>query len=147
MTNNNGTLIEYTAFNKHSKLTTASDTVNFTYERDKNRYKKKTSKYTSYYLDKSYEQTIHNNNTIEDKYFIYAGGKVISLYTDSSNPSTKYLHYDSLGSVDTITNNLGVVEQRMAYKAFGEKLNLDKFGKETTEAPYTNRGYTGHEHI
>ena len=79
---------------------------------------------------------------------IYVGSKVMSIYTNNtSNPSTKYLHYDSLNSVDTITNNLEVVESRAAYKPFGEKLNLDKYGKATTKASYTNRGYTGHEHI
>ena len=72
----------------------------------------------------------------------------MSIYTNnSSSPSTKYLHYDSLNSVDTITNNLGVVESRAAYKPFGEKLDLDKYGKATTKASHTNRGYTGHEHI
>jgi len=72
----------------------------------------------------------------------------MSIYTDNTaNPSTKYLHYDSLNSVDTITNNLGVVESRIAYKPFGEKLNLDKEGKTTQTPPKTNRGYTGHEHI
>ncbi len=35
----------------------------------------------------------------------------------------------------------------MAYKPFGEKLNLDKDGNEVTKASFTNRGYTGHEHI
>ena len=57
------------------------------------------------------------------------------------------LHYDSLNSVDTITNNLGVVESRMAYKPFGERLNLDKDGKTTLKPSRINRGYTGHEHI
>ena len=36
----------------------------------------------------------------------------------------------------------------MAYKPFGEKLDLDKDGnKPTKRASVTNRGYTGHEHI
>ena len=148
MINNNGTIIEYTAFNKASKIITPNATINFSYDTNHNRYKKSTDKYTTYYIDKSYEHTINRDNTTEDKYFIYVGSKVMSIYTNNtSNPSTKYLHYDSLNSVDTITNNLGVVESRAAYKPFGEKLNLDKYGKATTKASYTNRGYTGHEHI
>ena len=148
MINNNGTLMEYTAFNKVSKLTTPTDTINFSYDTNKNRYKKSSDKETSFYIDKSYEQTIKQDNSVEDKYFIYVGSKVMSIYTDSNAaPSTKYLHYDSLNSVDTITNNLGVVESRMAYKPFGEKLNLDKDGKQIVIALHTNRGYTGHEHI
>jgi len=55
---------------------------------------------------------------------------------------TRYLHYDSLGSVDTITNQQGSVVQRTAYTPFGEQLELKKAPKSIT-----NRGYTGHEHI
>ncbi|WP_295004207.1 RHS repeat domain-containing protein [Sulfurimonas sp.] len=95
-----------------------------------------------------YEYKINKDRSVEDKYFIYVGSKVMSIYTSSLNEtSTKYLHYDSLNSVDTITNNLGVVESRMAYKPFGEKLNLDKDGKKTQTPPKTKRGYTGHEHV
>ncbi len=148
MTNNNGTLLEYTVFNKVSKLKTPTDTIHFSYDTNHNRYKKSTTKYTSYYIDKSYETKINKDNSTEDKYFIYVGSKVMSIYTNTlNNPSTKYLHYDSLNSVDTITNNLGVVESRMAYKPFGEKLNLDTNGNTTLTPSITNRGYTGHEHI
>ena len=78
---------------------------------------------------------------------------MVSIYEESKDnrgnltPSTKYLHYDSLHSVDTITNNLGQVEARMAYEPFGKKLELDKNGNPTSKVPHTNRGYTGHEHI
>ena len=147
MINNDGTTLEYTTFNKIAKIKTPNDTISFKYDTNKHRYKKSTSKYDAYYLGKSYEKRINHDNTIQEKYFIYVGSKVISIYENSTTPSTKYLHYDSLNSVDTITNNLGVVESRAAYKAFGGKLNLDKFGKETTKASHTNRGYTGHEHI
>ncbi len=148
METNDGTSIEYTAFNKPSAFTTGGDTVNFYYDTNKNRYKKQTSQYTVYYLDKDYEKTYLPNTQQEDKYFIYVGSKVMAIYTNStSSLSTKYLHYDSLGSVDTITNNVGVVEQRMAYKPFGEKLNLDKDGNAVETAAFTNRGYTGHEHV
>jgi hypothetical protein len=44
----------------------------------------------------------------------------------STTGTTKYLHYDALNSVDIITNNLGVVEARMAYKPFQGNLFLRK---------------------
>jgi RHS repeat-associated protein len=165
MINNNGTLIEYNSYNKANKLITKNDTILFNYDTNKFRYKKQTSKYTTHYLGKSYEATTHTDGSSDMKYFIYAGDKVVSIYTDTtktdSAPSTKYLHYDSLNSVDTITNNLGVVESRSAYKpftgnfllcktafaSFGEKLKLDKYGNATDKPSFTNRGYTGHEHI
>jgi RHS repeat-associated protein len=147
MINNNGALLEYTAFNKVSKITTDQNVIEFAYDTNHNRYKKSTDNYTTYYLGQMYEQKISNSVT-EDKYFIYVGSKLISIYTNAgANSSTKYLHYDSLRSVDTVTNNLGVVEERMAYKPFGEKLNLDENGDTLTSSSSTNRGYTGHEHI
>ncbi len=153
MVNNNGIKISYTSFNKPETIKTNSDTITFFYDADKKRYKKETRSYTTFYLDKSYEEKVYKNRgDIERRYFIYAGGQVVSIYTDTYrngiwSPSTKYLHYDSLGSVDTITNNLGIIEARYAYKPFGQKLNLDKDGNPTTKTSVTNRGYTGHEHI
>ncbi len=110
MKNNNATLIKYTAFNKPAKLVTPNATINFSYDTNHKRYKKSTSTYTSYYLDKSYEYKRYNDRADEDIYMIYVGSKVVSIYTNkenegSSSSSTKYLHYDSLNSVDTITNN------------------------------------------
>ena len=106
---NDGMAIEYNEFNKVSKLITSDNTISFSYDTNKNRYKKETNEYTSYYLDKSYEKkTVKVDETIQEQYFIYAGSKVVSVYTSSnSGQSTKYLHYDSLNSVDTITNYLG----------------------------------------
>jgi RHS repeat-associated protein len=149
--NNNGTKIEYTSYNKANKLITKNDTITFNYDTSKFRYKKQSDNYTTHYIGKEYEATTHKSGGSDMKYFIYAGDKVISIYTDTTKsnfaPSTKYLHYDSLNSVDTITNNLGVVESRSAYKPFGEKLKLDKYGNPTQKLSFTNRGYTGHEHI
>jgi RHS repeat-associated protein len=87
------------------------------------------------YLSTNTDRTINNYDTNQiDKRGIF-------------KPTTKYLHYDSLNSVDTITNNLGVVEERFAYKPFGQRLNLDVNGNLTNKESHTNRGYTGHEHI
>jgi hypothetical protein len=33
---------------------------------------------------------------------------------------TRYLHYDNLGSIDTITDGQGNIVERMSYAAFGE---------------------------
>ncbi len=150
MINNNGLNIEYTSYNKVKKLETKNGNVYFYYNPDKIRYKKESRDYRTHYLGKSFEASTFRDGHSEFKYFIYVKGKVVSIYTNSTqdnSSSTKYLHYDSLNSVDTITNNLGVVEERMVYKAFGEKLNLDKYGNLSSEPSFTNRGYTGHEHI
>ncbi|VVM25594.1 hypothetical protein BSPWISOXPB_1888 [uncultured Gammaproteobacteria bacterium] len=38
---------------------------------------------------------------------------------------TRYLHYDNLGSIDTITDGQGNIVERMAYTAFGERRKGD----------------------
>jgi hypothetical protein len=38
---------------------------------------------------------------------------------------TRSLHYDNLGSIDTITDGQGNIVERMAYTAFGERRKGD----------------------
>jgi RHS repeat-associated protein len=150
---NDGTTIKYNSFNKPIAIDSKSDNIRFTYDTSNNRYKKETNFSTTYYLGKEYEEIENNDGTKEKKYFINLGDKVISIYSekvDKENiitPNTKYLHYDALNSVDTITDNHGIVEERFAYKPFGERLILDPNGNITDKTSFTNRGYTGHEHI
>jgi RHS repeat-associated protein len=152
---NGNTTFEHTPFNKVSKILKDKKVINFYYDSNKFRYKKQDNNTTTYYLGKSYEHITHANGNTEDKYMIYAGGNLVSIYSNLFDsigelitPATKYLHYDNLGSIDTITDNKGVVEARYAYQPFGKKLNLDKYGNETdTISSVTNRGFTGHEQI
>lgn len=57
------------------------------------------------------------------------------------------MHYDNLGSIDTITNSLGNIVGRFTYDPFGNKINFDKNGKIIEKSNITNRGFTGHETI
>lgn len=150
MTKNENKNISYTSFNKPSQITDIGKTVNFYYDANNRRYKKTSNSMTTYYINKSYEENYLSNGEKEDKYFIYAEGKLVSTFSKKSTGyEVKYMHYDNLGSIDTVTNVFGVVEERYAYKPFGEKLKLDKYGEEIskTTKSSTNRGYTGHEHI
>jgi RHS repeat-associated protein len=63
-----------------------------------------------------------------------------------SLPQTSYLHKDSLGSIDTITNQSGIVLQRLAYQPHGKQITQNWYN-ETVSTPLVKRGYTGHEHI
>ncbi|MDD2698373.1 MAG: hypothetical protein PHF17_06190 [Arcobacteraceae bacterium] len=149
---NNGTSIEYTSSNLAKKITYGGKNTLFLYDTQDNRYKKQTDSTTSYYVDKTYENVQYGSNISEDKYFIYADGVLVSIYTNryenqTKIPSSKYFHYDNLNSIDTITDNEGEVLQRFVYKAFGEEEVLDSDGDKTTQKAITNRGYTGHEHI
>jgi hypothetical protein len=53
---------------------------------------------------------------------------LVMLTADTTNTpatpipdKTRYLHYDNLGSIDTITDGQGNIVERMSYAAFGER--------------------------
>jgi len=153
MDRNGNTKIEYNAQNKATRIITDKNSITFNYDMNQNRFIKSQKFTDTYYLGKGYEYTEDGNGNITHKYLIYANGKVVAVHNEVTSKQelllgkkgihyTQYLHYDSLGSVDTITNQDGVVVERMAYKPFGEKLDLVKL-----QESITNRGFTGHEHI
>ena len=153
MDRNGNTKIEYNAQNKATRIITDKSSVSFYYDMNGNRFQKSQKFTDTYYIGKGYEYTKDGNGNINHKYLIYANGKVVTVHNEATQRdvntgeaftthTTQYLHYDSLGSVDAITNQQGSVVERMAYKPFGEKLDLVKL-----QESITNRGYTGHEHI
>ena len=137
MVNNNGQRIKYNASNKPIEIKTKTDTINFAYDMNGARYKKVSKGSESHYVGKTYEKVRNRETTkTEDKYYIYADGKVQAIHTQPHRGmgETRYLHYDALNSVDTITNMQGLAVQRSVYKPFGEKI--------TPKSSYTHRGYT-----
>ncbi|WP_202753265.1 hypothetical protein, partial [Bathymodiolus thermophilus thioautotrophic gill symbiont] len=112
MTQNNNKLIQWTSFNKPKRFTSSNATI------------------TTTYIGKLYEQIKQNTHT-EHKHFIYADGQLIAINikTTVNTPSilnkTRYLHYDNLGSINTITNSQGNIVERMAYTAFGQRRQGD----------------------
>ncbi len=107
----------------------------------------------------SYEKEIRTNGTIEEKHYVSAGGVVFALFASRSGTlnglaatSTSYLHHDQLGSIAAITDENGVVQERLAYDPWGKR----RFIMATPGLPdaldaivgqRTDRGYTMHEHL
>jgi RHS repeat-associated protein len=104
----------------------------------------------------SYEKEIKANGTIEHKHYVNAGGMSFALYVKregnlNGKPSTSisYFHHDHLGSIAVISNELGVVTERLAYDPWGRRRNTDG-QTDIHDALYgvnTDRGYTMHEHL
>ncbi len=161
----NAKIIQWTSFNKpkHFAKNNNNDTTTFVYAPNRSRYQKTQTKassnttITTTYIGKLYEQ-IKQNTSTEHKHFIYADGQLIAINiktdTTAGTPSipdkTRYLHYDNLGSIDTITNGQGNIVERMAYTAFGQRRQGDWRASDPLLPiipALTNRGFTGHEHI
>ena len=79
------------------------------------------------------------------------GNELVSIHIKEDDgkiilPQNRYMHKDALSSIDTITNESGVVIQRLAYDPFGKKI-VQSWINDESRSPLVKRGYTGHEHI
>ncbi len=140
-------IIEYNSYNKPVLLQNDATTTRFYYTPDRSRYKKTKDDTTTYYIAKHYEQEI-TSSYIMQKNYIYAGKELVAVHTmqDDGNiklPQNRYLHKDSLGSVDTITNESGIVIQRLSYNPFGKQLVQEWINDNYSNTPIVKRGYAG----
>ena len=155
--------ITWTTFNKPSTITSKSvGTVEFVYDAEHRRVKKSSDAESVTYIGKLYEKTTTLSpfpRKTTQRYFIYALGRLVAIDSevrtaDSELHSfTNYLHGDLLDSVDTVSNDRGEIVESLRYNAYGRKRSMDwaKF-QDCVQAPepaskYTNRGFTGHEHL
>lgn len=158
MTAGAGRQIKWSSYNKATRITKSGRSADFKYGADRARfYKRNHAGDEIYYIDKLYEQ-VHKKATavIEKKYNVYAGGQLVAVHLQSSaaGKQTRYLHQDALGSVDLITDAHANVVDRRSFDAWGKMRNLPWKANASlndplyiTQLPYTNKGYTGHEHI
>ncbi|HVA55140.1 MAG TPA: hypothetical protein VNI53_04980 [Gammaproteobacteria bacterium] len=72
------------------------------------------------YIGGLFEVLVTQTST-DYRHNIIADGQVIAVHTidENGNATTRYLHYDHLGSVDTITDDQGTIAQTMSFDAFG----------------------------
>ncbi|MEH0713599.1 RHS repeat-associated core domain-containing protein [Vibrio owensii] len=151
--------LAWSAFNKPTDIMRDGHTVTFAYDAEHKRYKKTSSDGTeTVYVGNVYERvTDQATGDIQHKHFIYADGKLIALNTQTTdaqhelkNKQVRYLHYDSLGSIDLITDGYGLVVERRSYSTWGQQRAVawqTGSAEEVIQEAITNRGYTGHEEI
>ena len=58
-----------------------------------------------------------------------------------------YLHKDHLGSITTITDASGAIQQELSYDAWGNLRNPATWSGSFTGTPLIDRGFTSHEHL
>ncbi|MEJ1363512.1 MAG: RHS repeat-associated core domain-containing protein [Candidatus Sedimenticola sp. (ex Thyasira tokunagai)] len=161
MTSGGGRTIKWTSFNKPRKFTKGTTNVWFHYGADRKRTRKQTqmadgTTAITNYFGNIYERVKTDDKT-EYKHFIYADGQLVAMHIKAKEQGTwaklpdqtRYLHRDALGSIDTITDGKGNIVERMSYEPFGERRGGDwRVGTGLSVIPaFTNRGFTGHEHV
>ncbi len=107
---------------------------------------------TTDYVGSSYERRSRLNEPDELVHYIRAGGGTVAIYTEiddgnSLTDKTRYLHKDHLGSVESITDEQGVVTEHLSYDAHGKRRQSDWNAGTPAIPNETPRGFTGHEHL
>jgi hypothetical protein len=70
------------------------------------------------------------------------------IQTASETLSTRYFHTDHLGSISVITDENGLVVERLSYDAWGKRRNPDGTDDPTGSiTSQTTRGFTGEEEL
>ena len=162
ITSGGGRTVTWSSFNKPTSFQKGDTVIQFHYGPNRNRYKKTVggligTDETTLYLGKSYERIEKAGGEVSHKHFIYAEGQLAAIHIehedqqgviDPTRDETRYLHRDALGSIDTITDGQGVIVERMGYSPYGQRRQGDwRTIGGLNLALYTNRGFTGHEHI
>ncbi|MBT8420276.1 MAG: hypothetical protein KJO08_05370 [Gammaproteobacteria bacterium] len=158
--------IAWTSFNKPKSFQRGAQSITFDYGPDRVRYLKtgtttEGNAQRTVYIGKLFEQETTgqtDSSTVRRKHFVYADGQLVTIHIKTENAGehlpdeTRYLHRDNLGSIDTITDGRGNIVERMSYEAFGQRRAGDWRGADDPLTGivlpvFTNRGFTGHEHV
>ena len=142
-----------------ARLASATGSSTFDYGPGGNRYQQVATEggnsTTTIYIAGGLFEVVATATTTEYRHAIFADGQVIAVHTidQSGSASTSYLHYDQLGSVDTLTDDQGAVIQKMSFDAFGLRRDAGNWTYDLSSsqiAPLTgltNRGYTDQEQL
>ena len=158
--------LEYTPFNKVSRIVKGTHTVRFAYGPERARFKRTdtsgSNTTTTLYVG-SVEKVTRSGSLYEYKRYLAGGAALVTekhettvengVSTETETVTTQYLLKDHLGSVAAITDATGAIVQEMSYDAWGQRLNAATWGDLTAMARMsfdvsrTTRGYTGHEMV
>jgi RHS repeat-associated protein len=158
--------ISFNAFNKPVEITEQDqDKVSFQYNPFLRRshmfydgleddiYQRNKRKHYSFNGSMEIAYDAEENKT---KFTTYIGGNATNAVaiwtqeqtTSSPNNGYYYFHRDYLGSILMITDESGDIKEKRHFDAWGEIVKLtDGSGNTLDKFQYSDRGYTGHEHL
>lgn len=153
--------LDYSVFNKPTKIQNSATETRFNYGPDRKRFYQYTNNNTriteTHYYDGIYE-VVQEGDQVREKSYI-GDFLVHTLTRREGSPASQvdidYLHRDHLESIDIITNASGALSERMSFGPFGSRR---EGAWENSGAGYltslpdvtfasTTRGYTGHEQL
>ena len=146
-----GRTVEYSVFDKSTRISKGNHTTEFRYAPTRSRYKRVDNGAdgvsVTYYLGNTEYIIDPEGNT---SYRRSLPGAVVKV-ASRGGYSVNYLHTDHLGSTDVITNSAGNRVSEMSFDAFGLKRHVETWRHLASEPVWagplaiTSKGYTGHE--
>ncbi|WP_316233728.1 RHS repeat-associated core domain-containing protein [Bradyrhizobium sp. SZCCHNPS2010] len=149
-----GRSLVYTSYNKPSSITQGTRTISFLDDTDHQRFKQVTPEGTTLYISAfGVQAELSNPGTTSARWtdYLSVGGSMLGIRVSqpgSETLATRYFHADPLGSISVITNENGVVQERLSYDAWGKR----RFPNGTDDpsgsiSSQTTRGFTGEEQL
>ncbi len=154
-----GRTVDWSSFNKPTLIreTISGNETAFVYGPDRARIEQRSLRggllTTVRYVGNLYEERTRLGEPDERVHYIRAGDTVaiVTRIWDgqtTTHDETHYLHRDHLGSVESITDEAGIVVEALSYDAHGQRRLADwQPGMPGTLNQRTPRGFTGHEHL
>ncbi|MGG5577561.1 RHS repeat domain-containing protein [Myroides sp. C15-4] len=114
---------------------------------------KEQSLYRRYYSSDGSIEITYNTKNQNIEYVYYVDGDaynatVIAKGDKANAPQYYYFHRDYLSSIVAITNQVGTIVEKRHFDAWGTAVKImDGQGQVLNQLTFTDRGYTGHEHL
>jgi RHS repeat-associated protein len=143
-----GATLTYTPFDLPKTITQGTGTITFAYNGDEQRIRKTTPDQETLYFGDLYERmTDLMSGVAEHRYYVHSPERAVAIVTrGGTEPGTRYLHVEHLGSVDVLTREDGTIAEQRSYDPFGQR--RDPVWGQPPPMSFTSKttqGFTGHE--
>lgn len=109
---------------------------------------------TKYFVSSNYEIEIDNDGNQRQLHYLSASDGTFAIYEWESMPMQEpvkkmyYIHKDHLGSYETISDEDGLIVEKLSFDPWGRRRNPDTWSYDNTPTNHLfDRGFTGHEHL
>jgi RHS repeat-associated protein len=137
--------VTYNSYDLPRSITRAATTVSMLYDASGARVAKSRGSTRTYYVRGLYEQRVSGATTTHVLHVHGREREVAQISITGATTKVFYLHHDSLGSLDAVTNSTGVVVEQLRFDPFGARVQESG---DPLPAAYTGeyrRGFTSHE--